>query len=71
MERAINRIDREIGAGHGHRVRVCMYCVALCYVVTWFVLSCWCGIGDEGGAVVDPDLHGHHLRGLLGARRFR
>ena len=50
---------------------VCMVCVALCYVVLRFALSCWCCIGDEGGAVVHPDLHGHHLRGLLGARRFR
>ena len=24
VERAINRIDSEIGAGHGHRVGVCM-----------------------------------------------
>ena len=25
VERAINRIDSEIGAGHGHRVGACMY----------------------------------------------
>ena len=37
VERAINRIDSEIGAGHGHRVRVCMY-VCMYYVCMYCIV---------------------------------